>query len=463
MRRTTLMIAFSFLFLSSVSFAQQEPAVLEVSPTSGPAAGGTRVTLRMSSVPTCPILPPPPALWFGDTMVTLAERNANTLVFIAPPHAPGLVDLRLSACGLDEDITIPNGFAFFRQAAGGGFNVESITPAWGPASGGTEVTVALDEVPFCVDPVPGEKVLFNGVEGTNVVQNNQARTIKAISPPHVIGPVTLTVQACGGASATVEHGFTYVQGDSNPNPGFEPVLFPVVFQGPGALGSLWNTRISVYNAGDATVTSANAIFEGDPSCPAVCGCEPSSLIAPGRTATVCVEQFQNPAGLLFFPPASATHDLHYQTRVFDSSRATANAGTELPVVRGEDFRSDEILLLDVPVLDPNFRVHLRVYAPEGADGTRVRLEVLDPHSTFPTTSEMVITLSRPSFASSATPAFAFIRGLELDIDRMVPPGVPRPFRVHLKLTPLTEGERIWGFVSITNNETQLITTVTPQS
>jgi hypothetical protein len=35
-------------------------------------------------------------------------------------------------------------------------------------------------------------------------------------------------------------------------------------------------------------------------------------------------------------------------------------------------------------------------------------------------------------------------------------------RFHIKLTPVTPGIRFWAFATITNNETQLITTVSPQ-
>ena len=32
----------------------------------------------------------------------------------------------------------------------------------------------------------------------------------------------------------------------------------------------------------------------------------------------------------------------------------------------------------------------------------------------------------------------------------------------VRVTPLTPGLRIWAFVSVTNNETQHVTTITPQ-
>jgi hypothetical protein len=34
-------------------------------------------------------------------------------------------------------------------------------------------------------------------------------------------------------------------------------------------------------------------------------------------------------------------------------------------------------------------------------------------------------------------------------------------KVRVEVTPLTEGLRFWTFVSITNNETQHVTTITP--
>jgi len=36
-------------------------------------------------------------------------------------------------------------------------------------------------------------------------------------------------------------------------------------------------------------------------------------------------------------------------------------------------------------------------------------------------------------------------------------------RVRIEVAPLTSGLRLWGFVSVTNNQTQHVTTVVPQN
>lgn len=42
------------------------------------------------------------------------------------------------------------------------------------------------------------------------------------------------------------------------------------------------------------------------------------------------------------------------------------------------------------------------------------------------------------------------------------PELSRIAGVKIELTPVTQGMRIWGFVTVTNNDTQQVTTVSPQ-
>ena len=249
-----------------------------------------------------------------------------------------------------------------------------------------------------------------------------------------------------------------------PNVEYEKVLLPVMFFGQGAHGSLWATQISVYNAGETTVVSPNPQFAGSPLCPAVCGCGPVAQIPPRQTAEVC-GLFADPAGLILYMPKSAAQDLNYHARALDVSRSTANAGTEIPAVREREFRTDTIHLQDLP-LDEHFRLGLRVYNPDQHDGAQVKMEVLDTRGSG-AFGERIITLSYPIRTIIPDPypnrpAYANLGDLDTIVREILGTSAGSVGRFHLRITPITPEIRIWAFATITNNETQLITTVSPQ-
>ncbi len=59
--------------------------------------------------------------------------------------------------------------------------------------------------------------------------------------------------------------------------------------------------------------------------------------------------------------------------------------------------------------------------------------------------------SAPHHQGRRTPPVIFF-----DID------IPLPAALRAEIEPLTEGSRHWGFISLANNETDLVTIVTPQ-
>ena len=186
---------------------------------------------------------------------------------------------------------------------------------------------------------------------------------------------------------------------------------------------------------------------------------------PLAAAEVC-EVFTDPAGMLFYAPRGATEHLHYNARAFDTSRSSANAGTEIRTVREREFRTGEFVLRDLP-LDPMFRVALRVYNPDQVDHAQVRVRVFADG--LGTIGQRVVTLSYPIQTLvpdpyPLRPAFAYVGDFDAIVREMLsvvlPPAPVTSF--HVEIEPVTAGIRYWAFASISNNDTQLITTVTPQ-
>jgi hypothetical protein len=80
--------------------------------------------------------------------------------------------------------------------------VSSMSPKSGPTSGGTPVTISGSNFQA------GDTVLFGGVAASSVTVSS-ATQIQAVTPAHIAGPITVTVQDAGGQSANLANGFTY--------------------------------------------------------------------------------------------------------------------------------------------------------------------------------------------------------------------------------------------------------------
>ena len=145
--------------------------------------------------------------------------------------------------------------------------------------------------------------------------------------------------------------------------------------------------------------------------------------------------------------------VRFNLRVQDLSRRADTWGTEVPVVRESGFTHEAISLINVPA-DNLFRLMLRVYESDSAGQARVRIDVfrqstderLGTVETALPTREPVI--YNPGYAQiSITDLFPNIHGQD---------------RLRITVTPTTPGANIWAFVSVTNDDTQQVTTITPQ-
>lgn len=241
------------------------------------------------------------------------------------------------------------------------------------------------------------------------------------------------------------------------------VLLPVVLLGTdGAFGALWKTELWLRNNAPRSVY----IFPYDPGCVPVPVCVQRPT-APGATfqpQAVVWGDRGNIQGTFLHVEKGFVDQVSLQLRVRNLRNELKGFGTELPVVSEDEFRSDRIVLLDLPVR-PEYRATLRAYSldPVVAPAVIVRVYGLSddtllppPRSPLPQLlSEQRYTLqSPPSSIRESVPDY-----LQLDLD----PNAFAPWRqVMLEIIPATEGMRIWSFASVTNNVTQQITAITPQ-
>jgi hypothetical protein len=248
------------------------------------------------------------------------------------------------------------------------------------------------------------------------------------------------------------------------SPTYEKVLVPIFLQQPlpGAFGSLWATEFWISNGSDATVDFGGGFDFGCAFPP----CGTTARLSPGVTFRPRVITRPDQLQGTFVLVASGQADrLAFGLRFRDLSRQSQTWGTEIPVARERDFRAEKLSMVDIPITS-GFRQVLRLYDlvdnghPRFA---RIRAYRIRPEHDLPTAPAdeavgesiaqfQVVSPGSPSaypgyFAVFDLSSIALLEGVE---------------RLRLEIVPVTEGMRIWGFVTVVNNVTQYATVITPQ-
>jgi hypothetical protein len=259
------------------------------------------------------------------------------------------------------------------------------------------------------------------------------------APPHAPGAVDVVVDL-GSHTVTSKAAVIYYDPASTDPAIFEPILFPVSFQGAGALGSQWVTENFI--SSDTT-----AFFRDRVPC---CG--------PIITGSVQLLSNANPWGHVLYAVRGTADSLHLASRIRDTSRQAQTAGTEVPVVRERDFRS-RLRFMNVPV-DSRYRVMLRLWSiGDHPFGNNPPFIVAVPVSLLSTeVPYLPISMTR---IPGTTMSFGSI-----DVTSLLTrtPANPNTLQVYPSgysdAVPLAF-PRIWGMLSITNNDTQQVTIVSP--
>jgi hypothetical protein len=113
MKRSFLLFAVLLFSFAAVA----DPTISSLEPSSGPASGGTEVTITGSDLLPhiqC-IIPCPATITFGDVTVEVKSETETRLVVVTPPHAPGTVDVTVNVSG-EEPVRIIGGFTYVNDA-----------------------------------------------------------------------------------------------------------------------------------------------------------------------------------------------------------------------------------------------------------------------------------------------------------------------------------------------------------
>jgi hypothetical protein len=246
--------------------------------------------------------------------------------------------------------------------------------------------------------------------------------------------------------------------------GFEKVLFPIVIPTfapvPGALGSQWVTDLAVLNRADVEVP-----LSGEYVC---FQCRTPHGLKPGVTYGILPlppgSRVGEVGGSFLFVDSRYIDQVRFGLRVRDISRQADGFGSEVPVVRQRDFRADGVSLLSIPNL-PNARITLRVYGFDPALAGTVAVRVYDqpPGLAVNLFSDM----PPDSLIADRTYPVTYLPNFPADLDnfpRYAQIGdLPLPAKdlARIDVVPLTPGMRIWAFATVTNNDTQEVTVISP--
>ena len=314
----------------------------------------------------------------------------------------------------------------------------SITPTTGPTSGGTTVTVKGDFGFF------NYAVIFGGVVATSSTKVDD-HTLVAVTPPHLPGRSSVSLFEYDIGVAT---DMTFDFYGSTPSI-YERVLLPT-FTRPvqGAFGSEFHTDLRIANSGTGRIFlyGLKRYCGPDFSCPGISDLDwPLAVDGGDELAPNYAEPTGEPGQFLWITKSEGA-ELAMNLRVYDVTRSDLNFGTEIPIVRDSEWKINRMTFLGVPT-DPRFRNTLRIYG--GNYPFTALVKVGDrPVVRVP----MSLTTDHFDVGYGVFSDFpsdgGFVRvtvDFEVDFESVVAPEV-----------------QMWGMITVTNNDTQTITTITPQ-
>jgi len=174
--------------LHDLAYGEPIPGVTVVSPCSGPAAGGTSVTVTGLNFTGAT------AVSFGGVAATeFTVNSAKSITARAPTHAAGTVDVTVTTPAGMSPASAGDKFTYIAAPV-----VTQVSPKKGPAAGGSMVTITgtgfseASAVSFGSTPAKSFTI-------------KSATSILAESPPHASGTVDVTVSTQFATSAPSAH------------------------------------------------------------------------------------------------------------------------------------------------------------------------------------------------------------------------------------------------------------------
>lgn len=236
--------------------------------------------------------------------------------------------------------------------------------------------------------------------------------------------------------------------------GWERLLVPVVTGDaahPGGHGSSWVAKLTVFNSSAVRVP----LTEWPDAYPCNLASCAREHVDPHETADFSnLEPAINGGGAFLYTISSFADELHTSLRVFDESRALETLGAQIPVIRGSEVQpGSDVHIVGVPV-SAEYRSLLRIYDLEALDRKQVQVRVFDRDGGLLRSETVELRTwadEEPDVESPRFPAYGqlYLTETIAGIDA-----------ARIEISGLEE-QRLWAFVTVTNNETQLVTSIVP--
>lgn len=400
-----------------------------------------------------------------ENMVVTCRRNVATCFTML--RSPDNVEVAMRLRAIAALIVLATSAATLSAAIP---TIESIEPSNGPVAGGTIVTLRGKNLSGSSLPSPlpsfgGKPSVRIGGKKAEVIESAADGTsIKIKTPPNAGGTYDVTFNPRDAAAitlgyvlipttqstVTVTDAFTYGNG------GYERFLVPFYAAGevPGAFGSRWVTELVGWNPHPFAV----AVYQVPPAT------TPSPFEPPSSDWGAPLKSFRPHlanSGPAFLHVAGSSA-LAFHLRVRDVSRQSESWGTEIPVIsERKAFTGEPILLNDIPYGN-DARVMLRIYDFDGPTGGDVDVEVHFNDGTGNLSEQFLsATVDFPGGAYQQYPAAPGYIEVDLTSELAAFP-LPNVTSLRVSVNSPHIDKRLWAFVSVTNNRTQQITTITPQ-
>jgi plastocyanin len=178
-------------------------AIVAVSPSQGPASGGTPITITGDDFAQGAIV-----LLDGLPALNVVVLTTTTIVAVAPTHAEGAVDVIVTNPD-GEPVILAGGYTYTTGPSVAPI-LETVSPASGPATGGTEIVISGRGF------AEGATVNLGAWPAMNVVLLSDT-TVTATTSPHGEGTFDVTVINPDGHFGTLPGAYTYVAAQPLPD------------------------------------------------------------------------------------------------------------------------------------------------------------------------------------------------------------------------------------------------------
>jgi len=417
--RRTLVIGALVLFAVSASALTIEPRNPD-----------TRSHIQVKTLPNwCWITPPKVTISGLTVFIDVDMKNGLCLAALVLPAIT--IDIGRLAAGSYEVITRGSGVNNERLT----FEVRGVdpfrvVPPGAPAAGGTRVVIEQSDQ---MAPYPDSEFSLTPYVtiGGRKAEVVSSYPVSVIVPPHAPGLVDVTLSFLDTSlpATTVQSAFKYYDPNAAPDPFvFEPLLFPISYEGDGGYGSRWTTENVIYTKGGALFAKAPC-----PSCP---------LAIPCCFAKIPLQSNNSGSGQVVYVGRDLIgRFLTAWSQLRELSRGADRPPTELPVVLERDFvrssiNDSRLTFAGLP-LDRRGRATLRAWSPDAkyvyAQGSNFSTPLVFDDSGF-------------GFAS-------------IDITEQLAKRFPADPIFYVFAQAST---RLWGVITITDYETQQVTVYTPR-